>query len=67
MVSRTPGFDGRVFYSKEPATNTLMVARTVPGKISMRLIASKFDQSEWPNLRSDQKATFKGFELESKE
>jgi hypothetical protein len=54
VVSLTPSFDGRVFYEKNAATNTLKILADQPGEISVRLAAPRFDWTKWPNLRPDQ-------------
>ncbi len=66
VVSLTPGFDGRVFYEKRPAEKTLLIASDRPGEVGVRLIADRFDASQWGNVRADQDG-WGGFELDLKE
>ncbi|PIT90980.1 hypothetical protein COU17_02945, partial [Candidatus Kaiserbacteria bacterium CG10_big_fil_rev_8_21_14_0_10_49_17] len=66
VVTLTPGFDGRVFYEKEPATNTLRIASDKAGEVSVRLIANRFDYKRWPNLRPDQDSDFTHFDISTK-
>ncbi|MCH7883380.1 hypothetical protein IIA95_03115 [Patescibacteria group bacterium] len=66
IVHLSAGFDGRVFYEKIPKKNQLIILSTVPGEVSFRLVANRFDWRRWPNLRPDQGGWFKGFELNIK-
>lgn len=66
VVSLTPGFEGQVSYVKDVQKGELRVIASAPGEVSLRLIADRFDASEWPTLRPDQGEGFKGFELKSK-
>lgn len=67
VVSLTPAFDGKVFYSKKPGENTLVISTDQPGEVSMRLTASRFDWAKWSTLRPDQEdKSYSGFILQSK-
>ncbi len=67
VVNLTPSFDGAVYYEKDPATNELIVRSDTPGEVSMRLIATRYDSSKWPNLRTDQgDKNYLGHQLELK-
>lgn len=56
VVLLTPSFDGRVWYKKDAAANTLTVYGTAAGEVSYRLTAPRFDASAWPNRAVDQTA-----------
>lgn len=66
VANLTPGFDGSVYYVKDPATNTLRIIGDAPGEVSVRLVSSRFDADAWPNLRPDQNGGFSGFQIQSK-
>ncbi|MDP3726242.1 MAG: hypothetical protein Q8R36_03535, partial [bacterium] len=67
VVTLTPAFDGKVFYTEDSLNNILTISSTVSGNVSLRLIAPRFDAVKWPNIRSDQNTGFKGFILNIKE
>lgn len=52
-VELTPSFDGRVWYEKDAAANTLTIFGSSAGEISYRLTANRFDWQEWPNTSTD--------------
>jgi len=60
VVSLTPAFDGHVFYEENIAENSLTIYSDTRGSVSTRLIADRFDASQWPNLRPDQDGDTEG-------
>jgi hypothetical protein len=50
QVTLTPGFDGRVWYEKNPEKNTLTIYGTSSGEVSYRLTANRHDWKQWPTL-----------------
>ncbi len=54
VVSLTPEFDGRVFYTVDEARNELRIFASQSAPVSIRLLANRFDFSKWNNLRPDQ-------------
>ena len=50
QVMLTPGFDGNVWYTKNPAKKTLTISGTQAGEVSYRMTANRFDWSKWSNL-----------------
>ncbi len=61
VVTLTPGFDGRVWYTEDTAAETLTVHGTAAGQVSYTLIAPRFDAAQWTNLAPSQDAGMKGF------
>ncbi len=66
VVSLTPGFDGRAFYTKEPGSGRLVLTSTESGEVAVRLVANRFDSSRWSNVRLDQDDPFTHFTLDEK-
>lgn len=66
VTTASPSFDGKVFFEERPDTDTLVVWADNSGKVSVRLIANRFDYEKWPNLRPDQYNDFTHFKLKSK-
>ena len=52
QVVLTPGFDGRVWYTKDPIKKTLTISGTSFGEVSYRFTANRFDWKNWGNLYS---------------
>jgi len=65
-INLTPSFDGRVFYEKNVAANTLRIYATQQGEVSARFVASRYDVAKWPNLRPDQGVGWPGHVIEGK-
>ncbi len=67
VVNLTAGFEGNVSYKKLPDEKSLLIVSQNPGEVSARFIASRFDTTKWPNLRTDQDdKEYQGFILDSK-
>jgi hypothetical protein len=50
QIILSPGFNGRVWYEKNPEKNTLTIHGTQTGEVSYRMTANRFDWSKWNNL-----------------
>ena len=50
MIILTPGFNGKVWYEKNPEKDTLTIYGTQAGEVSYRMTANRFDWKEWSNL-----------------
>ncbi len=61
IVALTPGFDGRVWYTKDAAAETFTIHGTAAGEVSYSLTAPRFDAAQWTNLAPSQDAGAKGF------
>lgn len=66
VVTLTPGFQGDAFYEESPATGTLTIYAEEAKSVSVRLIANRFDSTQWPNLRPDQSDSYEGHVIKSK-
>ena len=49
QVFLTPGFNGNVWYEKNPDESTLTISGSSDGEVSYRFTASRFDWSKWSN------------------
>ena len=50
QVVLTPGFDGRVWYTKDPVKKTLTIQGSALGEVSYRFTANRYDWKNWTNL-----------------
>ncbi len=57
QVMLTSGFDGRVWYTKDPTKKTLTIHGTAPGEVSYRLTADRYDWRNWENTLASQNET----------
>ena len=53
MIILTPGFNGDVWYEKNPEKNTLTIHGTQAGEVSYRMTANRFDHADWSNYYLD--------------
>ncbi len=49
-VLLSAGFDGQVWYVKEPVSGRLILYGSEAGEVSFRLTAPRFDHVSWPNV-----------------
>ncbi|MBA7639056.1 hypothetical protein ES703_46712 [subsurface metagenome] len=50
QIILTPGFNGNVWYEKNPFENTLTIHGESSGEVSYRMTANRFDWMNWSNL-----------------
>ncbi len=50
QIILTQGFDGRVWYEKNPEENILTIYGTDSGEVSFRMTGNRFDWKEWSNF-----------------
>ena len=50
QITLTPGFDGRVWCTKNSNTKTLTIHGTSDEEVSYRFTANRFDWKDWSNL-----------------
>jgi hypothetical protein len=60
VVTLTPSFDGKIWYKKDAATETLTVYGDQAGEVSYNLTAPRFDAAEWTNLAPTDEAKTQG-------
>jgi hypothetical protein len=53
QVILTPGFDGRVWYSKDVINKKLIIYGSQQGEVSYRLTANRYDWQAWGNIAKD--------------
>ncbi len=56
QVFLTPGFNGNVWYEKNPKENTLTISGSSGGEVSYRLTANRFDWMDWSTLYTENKS-----------
>jgi len=63
QVILTPGFNGNVWYTKDPTSKTLTIHGSQAGEVSYRMTANRYDWMKWGNLAN---TTSTGMILKSK-
>jgi len=56
QVVLTAGFDGNVWYTKDPKTSSLIIHGTSDGEVSYRLTGDRFDHEKWSNYAAPNRA-----------
>ena len=55
QIILTPGFNGKVWYTKNPANKTLTISGDSAGEVSYRFTANRYDWKKWTNIATEQK------------
>ncbi|MEK6912668.1 MAG: hypothetical protein AABX26_01790, partial [Nanoarchaeota archaeon] len=61
QVILTPGFEGNVWYTKDPAAKTLTIHGSKNGEVSYRMTSSRYDWANW-GIIADEQIVGSGFE-----
>jgi len=59
-VILTPGFNGDVWYEKDPKAKTLTIHGSQAGEVSYRMTANRYDWRNWKTIADDIKTNDPG-------
>jgi hypothetical protein len=53
QIILTPGFDGKVWYKKDPVMNIITIYGSASGEVSYRMTSNRYDSGNWDNIAKE--------------